>query len=141
MCWPHSDWSMTRYLTFVLSLCAAGLSTGGARAAIADGTLPDGSYRCEVYLLGTFVNLGDINIKGRVYSGPTYGAKMQGYNYEMDNNGEISWLGPVGGFTSGGNSISVTQVTTDGPTDASFDIVMRQPDGAFSAATCTIRMP
>ncbi|CAM5624518.1 hypothetical protein MAUB1S_10648 [Mycolicibacterium aubagnense] len=132
---------MMRCLTLLLSFMAAGLATGNARAAIADGTLPDGSYRCEVYLLGAFVNLGDIKIKGRVYSGPTYGPLMQGYNYEMDNNGEISWLGPVGGFTSGGNGISLTQVTADGTTDASFDIVMRQPDGAFSAATCTIRNP
>ena len=132
---------MTRCLIFVLALAIAGTSSGGARAAIADGTLPDGSYHCEVYLLGAFLNLGDIQIKGRVYSGPTYGPVTQGYNYEMDSNGEISWLGPVGGFTAGGNSISVTQVTTDGPADASFDIVMRQPDGAFSAATCTIRKP
>lgn len=132
---------MTRCLTFLLSLMAVGFTTGNARAAIADGTLPDGSYRCEVYMLGAFIYLGDINIKGRVYSGPTYGPVMQGYNYEMDNNGEVSWLGPLGGFTSGGNGISVTQVTADGPTDASFDIVMRQPDGAFSAATCTIRKP
>lgn len=132
---------MTRCLIFLLSLMAVGFTTGNARAAIADGTLPDGSYRCEVYMLGAFIYLGDINIKGRVYSGPTYGPVMQGYNYEMDNNGEVSWLGPVGGFTSGGNGISVTQVTADGPTDASFDIVMRQPDGAFSAATCTIRKP
>lgn len=132
---------MTRCLIFLLSLMTVGSTTGDARSAIADGTLPDGSYRCEVYMLGAFIYLGDINIKGRVYSGPTYGPVMQGYNYEMDNNGEVSWLGPVGGFTSGGNGISVTQVTADGPTDASFDIVMRQPDGAFSAATCTIRKP
>ncbi|WP_054312955.1 hypothetical protein [Mesorhizobium sp. 1M-11] len=131
---------MTRYL-YVLSLLAAGLLTGGAHAAIADGTLPDGSYHCEVYLLGAFLSLGDITIKGRVYSGPSYGPVMQGYNYEMDKNGEISWLGPLGGFTAGGNGISVTQVTADEPADASFDIVMRQPDGAFSAATCTIRKP
>ncbi|PLP57436.1 hypothetical protein CYK37_20090 [Mesorhizobium loti] len=132
---------MIRCLIFLCFFVAAGLADGSARAAISDGTLPDGSYHCEIYLLGTFVNLGDIKIKGRVYSGPTYGSVMQGYNYEMDNNGEISWLGPVGGFTSGGNGISLTQVTADGPADASFDIIMRQPDGAFSAATCTIRTP
>ena len=48
-------------------------------------------------------------------------------------------VGPVGGFTSGGNRISRTQVTSDGPRDASFDIIMRQRDGAFTASTCTIR--
>lgn len=132
---------MIHRLILLLSCMAAALAAGGARAAIADGTLPEGSYRCEVYLLGAFVYLGDIKVRGRVYSGPTYGPVMQGYNYEMDSNGEVSWLGPVGGFTSGGNGISLTQVTADDPADASFDIVMRQPDGAFSAATCTIRQP
>ena len=126
-----------------LRLLAAGLAMmlapHTAFAAIADGKLPDGAYHCEVYLLGLFLNLGDITIKGNVYSGPSYlASSQQGYNYEMNPNGEIAWLGPLGGFTAGGNSVSLTQVTADGPKDASFDIVMRQPDGAFTASTCTI---
>ncbi len=126
-----------------LRLLAAGLAMTfavphGAFAGIADGKLPDGAYHCEVYLLGLFLNLGDITIKGNVYSGPSYGWLQQGYNYELNSNGEIAWLGPLGGFTSGGNSVSLTQVTADDPQDASFDIVMRQPDGAFTASTCTI---
>lgn len=126
-----------------LRLLAAGLAMtvaapDGAFAGIADGKLPDGAYHCEAYLLGLFLNLGDITIKGNVYSGPSYGWPQQGYNYEMNSNGEIAWLGPLGGFTSGGNSVSLTQATADGPQDASFDIVMRQPDGAFTASTCTI---
>lgn len=113
---------------------------GAGHAAYADLRLPDGAYRCEVYLLGTFLWLGDITIKGNVYSGPAYGtAPMQGYNYQLDAGGEITWLGPLGGFTSGGNRVSLTQVTADGAADASFDIVMRQADGAFTASTCTIR--
>ena len=60
-------------------------ATGGARADFADGRLPDGTYHCEVYLLGMFLSLGDITIKGNVYSGPvTFGAVQQGYNYQMD---------------------------------------------------------
>ncbi len=124
-------------------LLAAGLAMAAAApssAAAAGGRLPDGSYHCEVYLLGMFLSLGDIRIRGDVYSGPSYiDAPQQGYNYEMDANGEIAWLGPLGGFTAGGNSVSLTQATVEGPADASFDIVMRQPDGAFTAATCTLR--
>lgn len=116
------------------------MQQGNASAGIADGRLPDGSYHCEAYLIGLFLDLGTITIKGNVYSGPAYGGGTgQGYNYQIDPNGELAWLGPVGGFTLGGNSISLTQVTTDGANDASFDIIMRQPDGAFTAATCTIR--
>lgn len=122
-------------LSFLLLVSAA----GGARADFADGKLPDGAYHCEVYLLGLFLNLGDITIKGNVYSGPvTFGASGT-YNYQMNPNGEITWLGPLGGYTSGGNSISMTQATLDGQSSPSFDIIMKQQDGAFTASTCTRR--
>jgi hypothetical protein len=125
-------------LRTVLSFLLLMSVVGGARADFADGKLPDGTYHCEVYLLGVFINLGDIAIKGNVYSGPvTFGSAPQAYNYKMDANGEISWLGPLGGYTSGGNSISMTQATLDGPGSPSFDIIMKQPDGAFTASTCT----
>jgi hypothetical protein len=101
--------------------------------------LPDGIYHCEVYLLGQFLSLGDITIRGNVYSGPAYfPIPQQGYNYQIERNGEISWLGPLGGFTAGGNSVSLTQVTSLDPSSASFDIIMRQPLGSFTASTCTI---
>lgn len=123
-------------LTFLLLMSAA----GGARADFADGKLPDGVYHCEVYLLGLFLNLGDITIKGSLYSGPvTFGAAPPPYNYQMNPNGEITWLGPLGGYTSGGNSISMTQATLDDPSGPSFDIIMKQQDGAFTASTCTKR--
>ena len=120
-------------LSFLLLVSAA----GGARADFADGKLPDGTYHCEVYLLGLFLNLGDITIKGNVYSGPVTFGTSGTYNYQMNANGEISWLGPLGGYTSGGNSVSMTQATLDGETTPSFDIILRQPDGAFTASTCT----
>jgi hypothetical protein len=120
-------------LIFLLLLSAI----GGARADFSDGRLPDGVYRCEVYLLGQFINLGDITIKGNVYSGPVTFGTSGAYNYQMNANGEISWLGPLGGYSSGGNSISMTQATLDDPSGPSFDIIMKQQDGAFTASTCT----
>ncbi|MHA6644593.1 hypothetical protein [Mesorhizobium sp. A623] len=115
-------------------------AVNGAKAAIADGKLPDGSYHCEVFLLGMFLHLGDISIKGHVYGEPLLlGSARQHYNYQLNPSGEIAWLGPLGGYTAGGNSVSLTQVTADGDKDASFDIIMRQPGGAFTASTCTIR--
>ncbi|MER8750779.1 hypothetical protein NKH57_16080 [Mesorhizobium sp. M1050] len=131
---------ISRIFIGILLLAAA---IGAARADFSDGKLPDGTYRCEVYLLGMFLNLGDITIKGTVYSGPVYtglgsfGTARQGYNYQMDANGVISWLGPLGGYTAGGNSLSLTQATLDGQSTPSFDIIMKQPDGAFTASTCT----
>lgn len=114
------------------------LASAAARAGYTEDRLPDGVYHCEVYLLGRFISLGEITIRGDVYSGPTYGGRAtQGYNYQMDANGEINWLGPLGGFTSGGNSVSLSQATLVEGRPPSFDIVMRQPDVAFTASTCT----
>jgi hypothetical protein len=116
------------------------LLPSAARAEFTEGRLPDGVYHCEVYLLGTFLSLGDITIKGDVYSGPVYGGlAAQGYNYQVDAHGEINWLGPLGGFTTGGNSVSLTQATLIEGKPPSFDIILRQPDGAFTASTCTRR--
>ena len=130
----------SKRLLLALPLLAA--MAGDARASLADGKLPDGVYHCEVYMLGMFLGLGDITVKGRVYSGPALlDGMQQSYNYQMSPTGEITWLGPLGGYTSGGNSISLTQATLEGEQDASFDIVMRQPDGAFTASTCTKRDP
>jgi hypothetical protein len=113
-------------------------ATGAAQADFSDGKMPDGTYHCEVYLLGMFLDLGDITIKGNVYTGPvTFGTAQQAYNYQMNATGEITWLGPLGGYTAGGNSLSMTQATLDGQNPPSFDIIMKQPDGAFTASTCT----
>ena len=128
---------MASRISSVLSIVLLA-ATGTARADFTDGKLPDGTYHCEVYLLGLFLNLGDITIKGNIYSGPvTFGTAPQGYNYQMDANGVVTWLGPLGGYTAGGNSLSLTQATLDGT--PSFDIIMRQQDGAFTASTCTRR--
>lgn len=128
-------------MRIILPLAAsAAMICACASPASAAERLPDGVYHCEVYLLGQFLSLGDITIRGNVYTEPAYfTAPRQGYNYQIETNGEISWLGPLGGFTAGGNSISLTQVTSFDPADASFDIIMRQPHGAFTASTCTIR--
>ncbi|WP_137931063.1 hypothetical protein [Mesorhizobium comanense] len=121
-----------------IGLLLLATTIGPARADFGDGKMPDGTYHCEVYLLGMFIDLGEITIKGNVYSGPiTFGRSQQAYNYQMDANGVISWLGPVGGYTTGGNTISLTQATLDGESPPSFDIIMKQPDGAFTASTCT----
>ncbi|BAB48287.1 MULTISPECIES: hypothetical protein [Mesorhizobium] len=127
---------ISRILIGTVLLAAA---TGAAHADFSDGKMPDGTYHCEVYLLGMFLDLGDITIKGNVYTGPvTFGTAQQAYNYQMNANGEISWLGPLGGYTAGGNSLSMTQATLDGQNPPSFDIIMKQPDGAFTASTCTL---
>ncbi|TIT50385.1 MAG: hypothetical protein E5W72_13700, partial [Mesorhizobium sp.] len=71
---------MAPRISRIFSIVLLAAATGGARAEFTDGKLPDGAYHCEVYLLGTFLSLGDITIKGNVYSGPvTFGTASQAY--------------------------------------------------------------
>ena len=137
---PQASDIMASSISRIFGILLLIATTTSAQADFTEGKMPDGIYHCEVYLLGMFLNLGDITIKGSVYSGPvTFGPLQQGYNYQMDANGVINWLGPLGGYTTGGNSISLTQATLDGTSAPSFDIIMKQPDGAFTASTCTKR--
>jgi len=104
------------------------------------GRLLNGVYHCEVYALGMFIHLGDIAIEGDSYRGPyRFGPPPKPHKYELSPEGEITWLGPLGGFTSGGNSIDVTQVTSNTGKAAAFDIIMREASGNYSAATCDRR--
>jgi hypothetical protein len=108
-----------------------------AFAEPAEGLLADGTYRCEVYALGLFIHLGDILIEGDSYRGPFhFGSPPEPARYELSPEGEVTWLGPLGGFTSGGNSVDLTQVTTNSDKAASFDIIMREASGNYSATTC-----
>jgi len=99
--------------------------------------LAEGTYHCEVYALGMFIHLGDIIIEGDSYRGPFHFEPLPApHRYQLSPEGEITWLGPLGGFTSGGNSIDLTQVTTNTAKAASFDIIMREVSGNYSATTC-----
>jgi len=101
------------------------------------GRLAEGTYHCEVYALGMFIHLGDIIIEGDSYRGPFhFGPPPQPQKYQLSPEGEITWLGSLGGFTSGGNSIDITQVTANSDKAASFDIIMREASGNYSATTC-----
>ena len=89
------------------------------------------AYRAELVKRQQSLSYGQPEGESRL------GTALQGYNYQMNANGEITWLGPLGGYTAGGNSVSMTQATLDGETTPSFDIILKQSDGAFTASTCT----
>jgi hypothetical protein len=128
-------------MTTFKAACLSGLLLSAAACpALADppeGRLVDGVYHCEVYTLGQFIHLGDIIIEGDSYRGPYwFGPPPPPQKYELSPEGDLTWLGPLGGFTSGGNSIDLTQVTANSDAAASFDIIMREASGNFSATTC-----
>lgn len=119
------------------SLILSASMASPASAEPEPGRLADGTYHCEVYSLGMFIHLGDIVIEADTYRGPyRFGPPPPAHKYELSPEGEITWHGPLGGFTSGGNSIDITQVTANSEQAASFDIIMREVSGNYSATTC-----
>jgi len=132
----------SRSANFACTLLLAATVSSQARAEPVQlqRTMADGVYHCEVYALGMFIHLGDIIIKGPTYRGPAWFEPFAGpYRYEVTPFDEINWFGPLGGFTSGGNSVDLTQVTINTDEKASFDIIMREASGSFSATTCEKR--
>ncbi len=105
-----------RVLSFLTAAAlAASLGIAGQNALAQANALPAGTYSC-VMLIGTqLVDFGELQIDGTSYRGPALGGDYTDgwYNYQLDAAGAVFWDGPVGPFTSDGNSISFTEFSTD----------------------------
>ncbi len=119
---------------------AAGIAiclTLGATLSAAGATLPDATYRCEMYSGNMLMHLGDIEVVGNTYRGPASdGDYGPAYKYKLTDAGTISWGGPMGGFDSGGNTI-VSSVVKSGGDNLAFDIMMQLQSGNFSTLSCS----
>lgn len=124
---------MLRYSTIAV-LIAGSAAISGSPAFAAQ--LPDATYRCQFYSGGMTIHMGDIAIAGTTYQGPANDGNYAGtYDYEMTDAGAITWKGPMGGYSSGGNTIVSTVVTDNGGRPA-FDILVQVPDGDFQPISC-----
>ena len=122
-----------RPLAIALFLAAAVGSGTAARAA----ELPDGLYRCEMYSGTMLMHLGDIEIEGSSYRGPGSDGNYDGtHPLEVTDAGTIDWGGPMGGFSSGGNTIVSTVLTGDSARPG-FDISIQLKSGNFSTVSCS----
>lgn len=118
-----------------VSIIAASFIASSAPSVAA--TLPDGTYRCQMYSGSMMMHLGDIAIAGNSYQGPAWDGNYEGtHEYELTDAGTINWGGPMGGFDSGGNTIVSTVLTLDGNRQA-FDITMQLESGNFSTVSCS----
>jgi hypothetical protein len=68
--------------------------------AFASGLLPDGTYEC---MMDSYI-AGNMEIAGTTYQGPAFDGAYEGtYEFEIDPpTGNITWHGPVGGYTQPG---------------------------------------
>lgn len=91
--------------------------------------LPDGTYEC---LLDGRYGAGDMEIAGRTYRGPAFDRNYTGsYEFELDeSNGNITFLGPVGGYTEPGfQLIGGLVVAVDATGTAGIQLQVRQDGG------------
>ena len=104
--------------------------------AHASGALPDGTYECTMdeYIAG------DMEIVGNTYRGPAFDRKYEGgpYEFAVDVSTNITWRGPVGGYTETGFQLIGTRLTKSDAGTIGFQMEVRQ-DGSDNIhfVTCT----
>ncbi|MDB5507437.1 MAG: hypothetical protein JWR75_2075 [Devosia sp.] len=117
----------------LLSTAALLLLATPALAQLQTVELKDGRYNCT---LGTYY-MGDIELEDGQYRGPAWDGKFEGdYPYELTEGGTINWDGPLGGLSSGGNTVVATVLGDVGGT-VGFDITIQLENGNFSQVTCS----
>lgn len=99
-------------------------------AAAAD--IEDGSFTCY---LGNMV-LGQIELDAGMFRGPAFDGKFEGaYPFEVTASGTINWGGPLGGLSSGGNTVVSTVLKKAGD-QVGFDITIQNSRGNFQTISC-----
>lgn len=116
-------------------------ATSGSAGIIENKRLPDGIYECSMYTGSMSMIMGNIRIKSMTFQGPAFDNKFEGGPYPYVMSGKVVlWKGPMGGFTSGGNTIGATVLTTNDPAHAAFMItVMSKPGNAHSIECSMMR--
>ena len=117
----------------VLGLTAMALAALAAPALGAE--LADGTYRCT---LGINAHMGDMEISGNSFRGPAYdGDYGDAYPLEVTQAGTINWGGPLGGLSSGGNTVVATVLRDAGGGRVGYDITIQLESGNFSTVSCS----
>lgn len=120
---------MKKFLCLV-SAGALVLLAGHAHAA----ELAQGTYRCTI---GSY-HLGNIEIGAGTYQGPAFDGNYEGaYPLEVTESGTINWGGPLGGISSGGNTVVATVLKDAGGGTVGFDIQIQNASGNFQTISCS----
>ncbi|HEV7251797.1 MAG TPA: hypothetical protein VGN97_01660 [Mesorhizobium sp.] len=117
-------------LGVLAALALVGMAGQGLAAQLEDGT-----YRCT---LGMNAHMGDIEISDGAFRGPAYdGDYGEAYPLEVTDAGTINWGGPLGGLSSGGNTVVSTVLKDAGGGRVGFDIMIQLESGNFSTVSCS----
>lgn len=96
--------------------------------------LPDGNYECWL----SNMMLGVIQIDGDTYRGPALDDNYEGdHTFELTEAGTINWKGPLGGMSTGGNTVTSTVLKDAGGGRVGFDIQIQNARGNFQTISCS----
>jgi hypothetical protein len=95
--------------------------------------LQDGIFDCYI---GTAF-LGNIKIENGTFAGPAFDGNYEGsYPVEVTGAGTINWGGPLGGMSSGGNTVVASVLKDRGHGRIGFDITLQNGQGNFQSVGC-----
>lgn len=96
--------------------------------------LPDGNYECWL----SNMMLGVIQIEGDTYRGPAFDGNYEGdHTFELTDAGTINWGGPLGGMSTGGNTVTSTVLKDAGGGRVGFDVQIQNARGNFQTISCS----
>ncbi|MBL6852160.1 MAG: hypothetical protein ISS15_13140 [Alphaproteobacteria bacterium] len=114
----------TLAFSFLLTACGGDEGKGG---------LPDGKYVCTLGLQ----SIGNITIDGGRYAGPASESDtLEFYPYDVEGK-VVIWKGPMGGLSSGGNSVASTVIDRNDAQEATFHMQIQTSGGNFTTVSCT----
>ncbi len=126
----------SRTLFRTACIATLGLFTAACGGGEGKGGLPDGTYQCT---MGLSALMGNITIEGGRYSGPDSESDAHEF-YPYDVEGKVVlWKGPLGGLSSGGNSVASTVIDRNEANETTFHVVVQTSGGNFTNVYCTRR--
>lgn len=130
---------MNRIVASVFALVFGFVGDTALAGVVENGRLPDGTYECTMLSGSMVMSMGNISIKGLTYQGPAFDNKYEAtYPYAMSSK-VVLWKGPLGGLSSGGNSVVSTVVTENDPGKASFNFVIQTSSGNHEDVSCSLQ--
>ena len=130
---------MNRVVASIVALFLAFFGDAALAGVVESGRLPDGTYECTMLSGSMVMSMGNIRIKGLTYQGLAFDNKFDAsYPYAMSSK-VVLWKGPLGGLSSGGNSVISKVITENDPAKASFNIVVQTSSGNHDDVSCSLQ--
>lgn len=118
-----------------VNILIAGISLFAmAIPAKAAGLLPDGTYTCSTFIGGSLAILGDVQIKGSAYRGPSFAPSGPFHPFRVGGDGQITWSGGFGALTQDGSVVTSSVIIPNAKPTFRVNYTLR---GSGDTTDCT----